>query len=49
MKPLRRESKVTDICGFLGGYKSKCRNDGKSKSECEIKLVGICNKTVSFS
>jgi hypothetical protein len=49
MKPLRRNSKVTDICGVLAGYKSKCRNDGKSKGVCEVKLVVICNKTVSFS
>jgi hypothetical protein len=49
MKPLRRDSKVTDICGFLSGYKSECRDDGKSKGGCEVKLAVICNKTVSFS
>jgi len=40
MKPLRIEAKVSDICGFLGGYRSKCRNDGKSKVEYEVKLDG---------
>jgi hypothetical protein len=49
MKPLRMESKVTDICGFLGGCTSKCRNDGKGKGECEVKLVVIWNKRVSVS
>ena len=49
LKPLRIESKFSDICGFLGGYRSKCRNYGKSKGECEVKLVLIWNKTVSVS
>jgi hypothetical protein len=47
MKLLRRESKVTDNCGFLGEYISKCRNGGKSKGKREVKLVVIWNKTVS--
>jgi len=49
MKPLRIETKVSDICGFLSGHRSKCRNDGKSKGECEVKLLVIWNKTVSVS
>jgi hypothetical protein len=44
MKPLRRASKVIVICGFLYGY--KCRNGGKGKGECKVKLMVICGKTM---
>lgn len=49
MKLLRRESKVTGNCGFLGEHISKCRNGGKSKGKREVKLVVIWNKTVRVS